>query len=288
MIRTINDIYLDLRAEFRKKGIAGYQIEARELVTFALDLDYDQFLERRNQYIFDKDVQKIEELKALRYSGVPIQHITGRWEFYGLPLEVTEDTLIPRPDTETLVEVGISLLKDRSKGRVLDLCCGTGCVGLAVLKNVSDGITGVLADLSEPALEVAKRNVAKNLLTGRTLTFKVDAMAEADPVLGKFHLILCNPPYIPTGEIMGLDAEVQREPHMALDGGADGLDFYRAVSLNFSSALNRGGALAFEVGLGQFEDVMKILEEAGFQNVQFACDLAGIERVVWGVWEPQA
>ena len=87
---------------------------------------------------------------------------------------------------------------------------------------------------------------------------------------------------------MGLDAEVQREPHMALDGGADGLDFYRAVSLNFSSALNRGGALAFEVGLGQFEDVMKILEEAGFQNVQFACDLAGIERVVWGVWEPQA
>ena len=288
MIRTINDIYLDLRAEFRKKGIAGYQIEARELVTFALGLDYDQFLERRNQYIFDKDVQKIEELKALRYSGVPIQHITGRWEFYGLPLEVTEDTLIPRPDTETLVEVGIGLLKDRSKGRVLDLCCGTGCVGLAVLKNVSDGITGVLADLSEPALEVAKRNVAKNLLTGRTLTFKVDAMAEADPVLGKFHLILCNPPYIPTGEIMGLDVEVQREPHMALDGGADGLDFYRAVSLNFSSALNRGGALAFEVGLGQFEDVMKILEEAGFQNVQFACDLAGIERVVWGVWEPQA
>ena len=98
MIRTINDVYLDLRAEFRKKGIAGYEVEARELVTFALELDYDQLTEQRNRYIFDKDVEKIEQLKALRFSGVPIQHITGRWEFYGLPLEVTTDTLIPRPD----------------------------------------------------------------------------------------------------------------------------------------------------------------------------------------------
>ncbi len=288
MIRTINDIYLDLRAEFRKKGIAGYQIEARDLVAFALDLSDEEFVSKRNQYIFDKDVQKIEELKALRYSGVPLQHITGRWEFYGLPLEVTTDTLIPRPDTETLVEVAIDQLKTRSKGRILDLCCGTGCVGLAVLKNVSEGITGVLADLSEPALEVARRNVVHNGLSHRTLTYQVDAMAEASPLLGKFHMILCNPPYIPTADIMTLDVEVQKEPHMALDGGEDGLDFYRAVSRNFAPALNKGGVLAFEVGLGQFEDVMSILEEAGYKNVQFRCDLAGIERVVWGTWEPQA
>ena len=288
MIRTINDIYLDLRAEFRKKGIAGYQIEARDLVAFALDLSDDEFVAKRNQYIFDKDVQKIEELKALRYSGVPLQHITGRWEFYGLPLEVTTDTLIPRPDTETLVEVAIEQLKTRSKGRILDLCCGTGCVGLATLKNVSDGITAVLADLSEPALEVARRNVVHNGLSHRTLTYQVDALEEASPLLGKFHMILCNPPYIPTAEIMTLDVEVQREPHMALDGGEDGLDFYRAVCRNFAPALNKGGVLAFEVGLGQFEDVMAILTEAGYTNVQFRCDLAGIERVVWGTWEPQA
>lgn len=288
MIRTINDIYLDLRAEFRKKGIAGYQIEARDLVAFALDLSDEEFVARRNQYIFDKDVQKIEELKALRYSGVPLQHITGRWEFYGLPLEVTADTLIPRPDTETLVEVAIEQLKTRSKGRILDLCCGTGCVGLATLKNVSDGITAVLADLSEPALEVARRNVVHNSLSHRTLTYQVDALEEASPLLGKFHMILCNPPYIPTAEIMTLDVEVQKEPHMALDGGEDGLDFYRAVCRNFAPALNKGGVLAFEVGLGQFEDVMAIMTEAGYTNVQFRCDLAGIERVVWGTWEPQA
>lgn len=285
MIRTINDVYLDLRAEFRKKGIAGYEVEARELVTFALELDYDQFSAKRNQFIFEKDEKKICELKEKRYSGVPIQHITGRWEFYGLPLEVTPDTLIPRPDTETLVEVGIELLRDRSKGRLLDLCCGTGCVGMAVLKNVSEGITGVFADLSEPALEVTRRNLVKNHLTPRALTVQVDAMEDASPVLGKFHLITCNPPYIPTNEIMTLDAEVQREPHMALDGGEDGLDFYRAVSLNFSAVLAKGGALAFEVGLGQFEDVMKIMEEAGYRYVQSRRDLAGIERVVWGVWD---
>ena len=285
MIRTINDVYLDLRAEFRKKGIAGYEVEARELVTFALELDYDQFTAKRNQFIFEKDEKKIHELKELRYSGVPIQHITGRWEFYGLPLDVTTDTLIPRADTETLAEVGIELLRDRSKGRMLDLCCGTGCVGMAVLKNVSEGITGVFADLSEPALEVTRHNLVKNHLTPRAMTVQVDAMEEASPVLGKFHLITCNPPYIPTAEIMTLDAEVQREPHMALDGGEDGLDFYRAVSLNFSSVLAKGGALAFEVGLGQFEDVMKIMEEAGYRYVQSRCDLAGIERVVWGIWD---
>lgn len=285
MIRTINDAYLDLRNEFRKKGIAGYQIEARELVAFALDLGPEEFYEKRNQYIFEKDEAKIAELKERRYAGTPIQHITGRWEFYGLPMEVTPDTLIPRPDTEKLAEVGIELLKKRSKGRVLDLCCGTGCVGLAILKNVSEDIHCVFADLSEEALEVARRNINLNQVSIRSLTIRADAMKPADPLLGRFHLIVCNPPYIPTAEIPTLDIEVQKEPHMALDGGEDGLDFYRAVAKNYSSAMVNGGTLAFEVGLGQYEDVMTILEEAGFSFVQFASDLAGIERVVWGIWD---
>lgn len=285
MIRTVNDAYLDLRAEFRSRGIAGYSVEARELTAFALGLSPEEFYEKRNQYIFEKDEQKLAELKALRFSGVPLQHITGRWEFYGLPMEVTADTLIPRPDTEKLAEVGIGLLSSRSKGRVLDLCCGTGCVGIAVLKNVSEDIHGVFADCSEPALEVTRRNLAANGLNLRALTYQVDALQPADPVLGKFHLIVCNPPYIPSGDIDGLDVEVRHEPRMALDGGEDGLDFYRAVTSNFASALMPGGTLAFEVGLGQYEDVMDILEQAGYSYVQFASDLAGVERVVWGVWD---
>lgn len=285
MIRTVNDAYLDLRAEFRQRGIAGYSVEARELVAFALGLGPEEFYEKRSQYIFEKDEEKIAVLKAQRFSGVPLQHLTGRWEFYGLPMEVTPDTLIPRPDTEKLAEVGIGLLSSRSKGRVLDLCCGTGCVGIAILKNVSEDIHGVFADLSEPALEVAKRNISLNRLTGRGITYKVDAAQPADPVLGRFHLIVCNPPYIPAGEIDSLDVEVRHEPRMALDGGEDGLDFYRAVTKNFASALTVGGTLAFEVGLGQYEDVMDIMEKAGYSYVQFASDLSGIERVVWGVWD---
>ena len=158
-------------------------------------------------------------------------------------------------------------------------------MGLAILKHVSDEIHGVFADLSEPALEVARHNITALHLTGRALAFQADAAKPADPVLGRFQLIVCNPPYIPTEEIPTLDIEVQKEPHMALDGGADGLDFYRAVSRNYAPALTSGGTLAFEVGLGQFEAVMAILEQAGYSKVQYFCDLAGVERVVTGCWE---
>ena len=205
---------------------------------------------------------------------------------YG-PLAARYDALtgdVPYEALETWYETAFAH-SGRAVHTVLDLCCGTGCVGLAVLKNVSDGITGVFADLSEPALEVTRHNIVINHLSPRALTYQVNALEPASPLLGKFHLIVCNPPYIPTAEIPTLDPEVQHEPHMALDGGADGLDFYRAIAKNFSSALNRGGALAFEVGLGQYEDVMTILEQSGYSFVQFACDLTGIQRVVWGVWD---
>lgn len=285
MVLTVNDAYLDLRNELRLRGISGFQIEARELVCHALDIDPQQFHTKKYSMIFEKQMEEIHRLRDLRLSGVPVQHITGRWEFYGLPLFVTTDTLIPRADTETLVECGIDFLKSREKGRVLDLCCGTGCVGMAVLKNVSDGITGVFADLSEEVLQVTRKNLMHNHLTPRALTIQVNVMEQPAEALGKYHLILCNPPYIPTAEIATLDIEVQREPRMALDGGEDGLDFYRAVSRNYQPLLARGGALMFEVGLGQYQQVMDILTACGYGNVHYVCDLAGVERVVVATME---
>lgn len=282
MVRTLNEVYLDLRQELRDAGVAGYQIEARELVCYALDIQPEQFLFKKQMWVFDEMQARIAELKALRLSGTPLQHITGRWEFYGIPLEVTRDTLIPRADTETLAETAIQLLESRSRSRMLDLCCGSGCLAIAVLKNV-EGVTAVLGDLSEAALEVAQRNLISHHLTGRALTAVLDAKAVPPTALGRFHLIVCNPPYIPSEEIPTLDVEVQNEPHMALDGGEDGLDFYRAVARGYFDSLNNGGVLAFEVGLGQFEDVSKILEEAGYKNVQVRNDLTGIERVVLGM-----
>lgn len=282
MVRTVNEAYLDLRRELREKGIAGYQIEARELVCYAMDIQPEDFFAKKHLWVFDEMQARIDQLKELRLSGTPLQHITGRWEFYGIPLEVTRDTLIPRADTETLAETAIALLESRSRSRLLDLCCGSGCLAISVLKNV-EGVTAVLADLSEAALEVAQRNLIRHHLTGRALTAVIDAKAVPPAALGRFHLIVCNPPYIPSEEIPTLDIEVQREPHMALDGGADGLDFYRAVAEGYFNSLHNGGVLAFEVGLGQFEDVSRILEEAGYKNVQVRNDLTGIERVVLGM-----
>lgn len=284
MVQTVNDAYLNLRRELREANVAGYQIEARELVAFAMDIQPEEFFQKKQLLVFDTDQARIAALKARRLAGTPLQHITGRWEFYGVPLEVTPDTLIPRADTETLAETAITLLSHRSKSRLLDLCCGSGCIGIAVLKH-TEGVNAVLADLSEAALEVAQRNLIRHSLTGRALTALLDAGKTPPEALGRFHMIVCNPPYIPTEEIPTLDIEVQNEPHMALDGGEDGLDFYRAVANQYRDALYHGGVLAFEVGLGQFEDVMEILRTAGYTNVQNRTDLTGIERVVLGTRE---
>jgi len=282
LIRTVNDAFLDLRNELRQAGVAGFQLEARELICHALDIPREQFYEKRGMLVFQRDDQRIERLLQQRLSGTPIQYITGQWEFYSLPLEVTRDTLIPRADTETLVEAAVEALDNRSRGRLLDLCCGSGCVGVAVLKNLSDGISGVLADKSNAALHVARKNLLRHYLSSRAYTVTVDALAPAPESLGRFNFITCNPPYIPTGDIAGLDKEVRQEPLMALDGGEDGLDFYRAIPRNFRAALAPGGTLAFEVGIGQCYSVMDILEREGYRNIRTKNDLCGIERVVMG------
>lgn len=287
MVRTINDAYLDLRAELRRAGISGAQVEARELVCHALDIEREEFYSKRDLYVFDQDWAKIEQLKARRLEGIPVQYITGKWEFFSLPLFVTEDTLIPRIDTEILVQTAIDFLKDRDKGRIMDLCCGSGCIGIAVLKNVSDGITGTFCDASEKALQVARKNLLHNLLTIRALTTVVDALQPPNENMGKYNCIMCNPPYIPTADMEGLDREVKMEPAMALDGGRDGLDFYRAIAKNYKALLARGGALMFEVGLGQWDSVKAIMKNYGYKNIRVQKDLEGIERVVWGISEPK-
>ena len=125
---------MDLSAELRAHGVSGSRLEARELVAYALKLPPHELYRMRGRYIFDEELAEIGRLKEVRLSGVPLPHIIGQWDFYGLTFEVTADTLIPRPDTETLVECGVAFLRGRARGRLLDLCCGTGCVGIAALK----------------------------------------------------------------------------------------------------------------------------------------------------------
>ena len=225
----------------------------------------------------------MNDLVERRLAGEPVAYIIGEWEFYGMPLDISRDVLIPRMDTELLAERGILKAREAGEGaRVLDLCAGSGCVGLAIAANAPD-CRVVLGELSEGALRICKQNVRRNQLNARVTCLSVDALEPPSSSLWDFDAIVCNPPYIPSGDIAGLDISVRDyEPREALDGGPDGLDFYRAIAPKWKSALRLGGTLFFEVGIGQAPDVEEILAMNGYEDIKTAADTQGIWRVVEG------
>ncbi len=283
MATTYNNLYLDTRKRLKAAGVEMAQLEARELVCFAADKTREQFFRDLTLYASKEVEDRVEELTRRRLSGEPVAYIIGEWEFYGLPLDISREVLIPRSDTEVLAERAILLTRAAGDGaRVLDLCAGSGCVGLAVAANAPD-CRVVLADLSEGALRICKQNVRRNQLNARVTCVQADAMTAPAPALWDFDVIACNPPYIPHGDLANLDVSVRDyEPWGALDGGEDGLDFYRAVSARWGTALRLGGTLIFEVGIGQASDVEHIMAQTGFENIVTHQDTRGIWRVVEG------
>lgn len=284
MATTYNNLYLDTRQRLREAGVEGAQLEARELLCHAAGKNREQFYRDMPLYAPDPVEEKLAALVERRLAGEPVAYLIGEWEFYGLTLDVTPDVLIPRMDTEVLAERAILLARAAGEGaRVLDLCAGSGCVGLAVAANVP-ACRVVLADVSEAALKICKGNVRRNELNARVTCVQADALQKPDAALWDFDVIACNPPYIPTGDLAGLDVSVRDyEPRSALDGGADGLDFYRAIAAQWGSALRLGGSLLFEVGINQAMDVAALLERSGFEDIQSTQDTQGIPRVVEGV-----
>ena len=218
-----------------------------------------------------------------RLRGEPVAYITGEWSFFGLTVKVTPDTLIPRTDTEVLAETAIELLRAMGRStRCMDLCTGSGCVGLAVAANVKD-CRVILGDKSLKALAVARQNMLETNLSRMVTCVEADAEAKPPLLLGRFDLLVANPPYIPTEDLKTLDGSVRDyEPMLALDGGADGLRFYRSITEYWSDALRDGGAIAFECGVGQAQAVGEILRAAGYEDIGIRTDTAGIERVVTG------
>ena len=283
MATTYNNLYLDTRARLKKAGVEAAQLEAREILCFATGKTKEQLVRDMPLYASGDLEGQVEALIRRRLAGEPVAYIVGEWEFYGLPLDISSDVLIPRADTEVLAERGI--LKARAAGegaRVLDLCAGSGCVGLAIAAHAPQ-CRVVLGELSEGALRVCKQNVRRNGLNARVTCLSVDAMAPPASALWDFDVLVCNPPYIPTGDIQGLDISVRDyEPLMALDGGEDGLDFYRFIAAKWKSAIRLGGSLIFEVGIGQSQDVEEILAQNGFEQIQTTADTQGIWRVVEG------
>ena len=283
MATTYNNLYLDTRQRLREAGVEGAQLEARELLCHAAGKNREQFYRDMALYAPDPVEEKLAALVERRLAGEPVAYLIGEWEFYGLTLDVTPDVLIPRMDTEVLAERAILLARAAGEGaRVLDLCAGSGCVGLAVAAHAPN-CRVVLADLSEAALRICKQNVRRNNLNARVTCVQADATQAPAASLWDFDLIACNPPYIPHKDLPDLDVSVRDyEPWAALDGGLDGLDFYRAISARWGTALRLGGSLVFEVGIGQAADVEKIMAQNGFENIVTHQDTQGIWRVVEG------
>lgn len=283
MADIYNNLYLDARRELRKAGVEQAQLEARELLCFAADKTREQFLRDLQLYASDAVCARFRELLRRRLAGEPVAYIIGEWEFYGLTLDICRDVLIPRPDTETVVERALAYLGEKEGHvRILDLCAGSGCIGLALAHHYPAS-TVVLADWSEDALRVSRQNIRRCGMSGQVSTARVNAMEAPPALLSEFDLIVCNPPYIPTGDLEGLDRSVKAyEPHMALDGGEDGLDFYRAIAQKWKIALNAGGKLIFEIGYDQAPDVETIMAANGYTDIQSTKDPGDHWRVVEG------
>ena len=282
MATTYNNLYMDIRQELHRAGIDAATLEARELVAFAAGKTRQELMRDGRLYVPQDVEQRAKALVVRHLAGEPLAYLIGEWSFCGMDLDVNESVLIPRVDTEVLAEQASDYVKTLPEARVLDLCAGSGCVGLAVAK-FCPGSHVVLGELMEGALRVCRQNIRRCGLTSQCMPWQVDALVGPPPRFGEFDCIVSNPPYIPDGDIEGLDVSVREyEPLTALKGGGDGLDFYRAISEKWRTALRPGGRLYFEVGIGQADDVLRIMRGQGFGDIEVVPDTAGIPRVVYG------
>ena len=264
----------------RSRDIADAEYDAWYLLEFAGHISRAEYLLRRTEKMPKEVYIRYEELLRERGKRIPLQHLTGEQEFMGLSFTVNERVLIPRQDTELLVEEALKRL--RPGARVLDLCTGSGCIAIS-LKKIRPDLDVTASDLSGQALEIAREN-AKRLRADVDFV-QSDLLEELS---GTFDMIVSNPPYIPTKTIDTLMEEVRfHDPKMALDGGADGLFFYRRIIAESKSHLTRGGWLIFEIGHDQGETVSHMMMEGSYTGVRVIKDLSGLDRVVVGTWHEE-
>lgn len=282
MVKTIGQLYRDARnALLEQEDPHTASLYARNLLCQVTGKTPEKVIADGSEPATEEAVQAMWQAVNRLLVGEPLAYVLGQWDFYGMTLQVDRNVLIPRDDTCSVTELAVrQALFLPEAPRILDLCTGSGCIGLALAHQIKDARV-TLADISQDALAVAKKNIALTRKTGRVSCYQADALKEPEAFLGQFHMIVSNPPYITTQEMQQLPVSVRDyEPHLALHGGEDGLIFYRAIAANFRKALKPDGYLCFEFGMGQGDAVCQILLENGYTILERARDFNDRERAV--------
>lgn len=285
---TLQELRNEIASRLEKAGIEAYDYETWVFLEWKLGIDRSDYYMNPAMEVEEEKLAKLYQALAKREARIPLQYLMGHCEFMGYDFLVDERVLIPRQDTECLVEEAVNFLKWKSLTakslRILDLCTGSGCIGIS-LKLLFPQASVYLADLSQGALDVARKN-AENL-GAQVRLFQGDlfeALSELSSEEKEFDLIISNPPYIPSKVVEGLMPEVKdHEPHMALDGTEDGLFFYRKITKQAGEYLKSQSALMYEIGAEQGQDVSHFLKENDFSNVCVVKDFAGLDRIVKGI-----
>lgn len=269
-----------IRASSLMDSLEDSRFLAEIMIRHVLQLDRTQFFIRINDTLDPRQWEEIESLVHQRVSGIPVQYLIGEQEFYGMPFKVNPSVLIPRPETEILVEEVLHRRDPKAPLKVADIGTGSGAIAIALAKHSSWHLFAV--DIAWESLDTAAENSRLNGVEDRVTFLQGDLLT---PLQEKVDILVSNPPYIPRQDILELDVQVRvHEPMRALDGGEDGLDFYRRICAGLTEILQPGGMVAFEVGMGQARDVAQLLLASGMvSKTEIVQDLAGIERIVIGL-----
>lgn len=277
---TIFEAYNSTKKKLEKAGIEDFVFEAKQIIKHITGLDAARILTNYNKSLTTFQENNLTAILRQREIRYPLQYIFGEWGFYGRSFKVGPGVLVPRADTETLVEHSLKFLKEKENPSVLDLCAGSGCIGITIGKECEKASVLMIEKYKE-AFGYAEKNIEKN--SAQKVSIELGDIFEKSGAEREYDLIVSNPPYIPISEMDIVSPETKFEPETALIAENNGLEFYEAITENYKNSLKNGGMLCFEVGINESVKVAKILKEQGFTNIETVKDLNGIDRVVSGI-----
>ena len=276
---TIFEAYNSIKKQFRDAGFSEDVFEAKQIIKYITGYTNNQILTGYSEQLNDFQISNLNMIMKQRLKHYPLQYILGKWDFYGREYRVGPGVLIPRQDTETVIEICLDSIKNTKNPQILDLCAGTGCIGITLAGEREDSNCLLVEKYKEAAAYITeniKYNAPENV---KLIMGDIFETAGGDR---KYDLIVSNPPYISADEMEELQPEVQFEPDTALYGGEDGLMFYRAIAVNYHGSLKTGGTLVFEIGYKQANAVKEIMQTAGYKDIRVKKDISGNDRVVFG------